>query len=788
MSLTAKYDTAESAMATSLKRIAKAGGWIARLVIKQSKVLVSLALSAAILIYLFLNYDLASIAGSSAGFSLANMLVVLSLLVFTVVFSCLRFSLVLSDFGASVSVPYSFKAALYSTISGLFFFQFVGQTVTRGVLMERLGIPASSVVVMALYERFVVFAALLLAALAGAFVLFGGISVSYSGGGAYFVRLLTSLFLTSSLIILVLYRKPVLSFVRSVEPVAVFLKYARLTAMTAVTNGVMIICYVLIAKSIIPDVGLLELAAASAIVSFAAALPISFSGWGIRELSAVYVFGTLGVAAEQALAVSIAIGVLSMLALIITMVSANLLNRDQPLKQAQMLSESRIQFLHKIGDALIIVVPVCISVLVLYQVRVPLGESEINVNLADPLVIIGAFMFVYSVYVSKRLTVDWYVPHLPFLVLCCTGMVLLGYVNGYLSFGSNSWALTNRVFGWFVLLGYALSGALMAAHCVRQSGAVRGTDKSLITYARLIVVASASIALFDLSARFARNIGFELDYELFPPAIPGFSNNPNAFVFAICIALALSFAAFGRDGLKGSREQWIWCLATAVLVAAVPFTASRTGMVIVAALILSSVFLRFVQLRWVGSVVVTGAGLYLFFAFGPEIFFGLSQFLIAFSSQALNVEIAHLERVPTVPYINAVSSNEERLQSLLLGIDLWRQNLLFGTGLGASANEGVLNSAGKPLLIHNGYLWILAELGLFGALAFAAMFGSIVLKLVSDMRTGRFDSKVIALCLLLLVFALANLPHEMMYQRIFWFILGALLVVAPVRGNEEARR
>ena len=79
---------------------------------------------------------------------------------------------------------------------------------------------------------------------------------------------------------------------------------------------------------------------------------------------------------------------------------------------------------------------------------------------------------------------------------------------------------------------------------------------------------------------------------------------------------------------------------------------------------------------------------------------------------------------------------------------------------------------GRPQVIHNTALWILAEFGLLGA----AVFGWVFCLLAHyAIRFGRTQPARRILLLLLLVFATFSLAHEIFYQRIFWLVLGAVL-------------
>ena len=53
-----------------------------------------------------------------------------------------------------------------------------------------------------------------------------------------------------------------------------------------------------------PHIGIASLAAASCIVMLAASLPISFGGWGLRELSAVVALQAIGLTSASALLIA----------------------------------------------------------------------------------------------------------------------------------------------------------------------------------------------------------------------------------------------------------------------------------------------------------------------------------------------------------------------------------------------------------------------------------------------------------------------------------------------------
>lgn len=80
--------------------------------------------------------------------------------------------------------------------------------------------------------------------------------------------------------------------------------------LTLVGHGVMLLCFFALARALGVPLGLLDCLAIIPPIMLATALPISIAGWGVREGAMVAGLALLGVAAEAALALSIAFGLL----------------------------------------------------------------------------------------------------------------------------------------------------------------------------------------------------------------------------------------------------------------------------------------------------------------------------------------------------------------------------------------------------------------------------------------------------------------------------------------------
>ena len=128
-----------------------------------------------------------------------------------------------------------------------------------------------------------------------------------------------------------------------------------------------------------------------------------------------------------------------------------------------------------------------------------------------------------------------------------------------------------------------------------------------------------------------------------------------------------------------------------------------------------------------------------------------------------------------------VSSDSERFLSILGGVKLFLSHPVLGNGLGAYAAETV--ARGNFVVIHSTPVWLLAEMGLIGFLAFAVPAVTIFWKewVVSPRdRVGQM------LLLMLVTFGVMSLVHELLYQRAFWLLLGAALAcTAPGMAAEK---
>jgi len=103
-----------------------------------------------------------------------------------------------------------------------------------------------------------------------------------------------------------------------------------------------------------------------------------------------------------------------------------------------------------------------------------------------------------------------------------------------------------------------------------------------------------------------------------------------------------------------------------------------------------------------------------------------------------------------------------------------------------TVKEAVPAAAGVPLMIHSTLVWLLAETGIAGT----AVFLGAAWHLFSDALRRRGDPAAVLLLLALCALAVMSLAHEMLYQRAFWLLLGAVLAMPAVvtAGGGRFRR
>jgi O-antigen ligase len=264
------------------------------------------------------------------------------------------------------------------------------------------------------------------------------------------------------------------------------------------------------------------------------------------------------------------------------------------------------------------------------------------------------------------------------------------------------------------------------------------------------VGAIAAVAGLEIGLLLLRDAGFQSVAHLIPlRSLEGFSQNRNSFALQLLTAISVVFV-FARGGYV--RVGLLTLMFTALW-----FAGSRSGWIALACLIGTAFYLRATSIREIGTATVCAASIALI----DSLWSAIPAIL------------------PSSP------STHERLTSLLGGLKLFAAHPIFGAGLGAFQNEKIPGDRGF-LVIHSIPVWLLAELGIVGFLAFAA---PALYVFVTEWRCARKDqaSAIIVLCFI--AFAVMSGPADMLYQRTFWLLVGTALAVTPsIVGRQSTRQ
>lgn len=351
---------------------------------------------------------------------------------------------------------------------------------------------------------------------------------------------------------------------------------------------------------------------------------------------------------------------------------------------------------------------------------------------------------------------------LALLVLATAAMTWSAAIGAWQGEGLNGWAL-KKYLGWFVLLGYAALGFLLA---------FTEPEAAPAAFIRCLAVALALTVLAYMALASVGKVWPVTNDE----RLSGFAGNPNAFGLMLLGGLALVLA----QGRSERSRGWDWLAG--VLCAGVLFCRSIAALCGLIALV--PAFLLLFRPR-AGVAMRIGVAAALAFAAPPILNAGLN---------ALFPErIAASERYGIAAKVDAFASRGEgegrklydssvpsRMESGRQALGYWLERPVFGIGLGGFLQRDEERAAQDrdrpPMVIHSTPLWLLTETGLAGLAAFAALFGALALHLrrsISALDSGGGYAALLRGGLLVLIaWAAMSLAHELLYQRMPWFALG----------------
>src|SRR5262245_7195219 len=678
------------------------------------------------------------------------------LLVANVALAYFRFEWTMGAVGVTLDRRSSVYAFALGNLASQFLLNIIGQSLTRAVVLQASGVPMSATVAATYLERLIALATVGAGAVLSALALFGSFGFELEGGGAYLLSITLSI-----LSVLVVAGIPHFAAaigrgaLRPMLRTAERLVPALLVSLAA--HLAMFAAYMVLVRAFVPDVDLAKLAPAVVIVMFAAGLPISWAGWGLREFGAVYAFSAIGVSGEAAVVVAVVVGAVSLL---IGLAAGGAVVVDawlRPAVRARTPSDkvNMARALAPSDPILIWTIGILTACLIFFQLRVPTGGGELTVNAADPVAITA--LFFAAIFARTDRFLDLFPKPVLWSVGGLAGALIVGLGVAWLGPGLSEWALLNRMLGFLFLLGYAAVPGLTVLIAGKRGHAI---------LADTFVVAAASICALQLGAYAVHHLVVPLPPDFFgyifdkSDQLEGYAQNSNAFAFQLLMAVAV-LVSFRPSTDDPSASRW-WLLAAGILWTTVVLSRSRAGILCALAAIALAVILPKLPLRVRPSgksltlLLIGGAVLVVV---GIELWGPFHQFV--------------LEPLTRLVRPHADESDALRWQSTALGLQAWLRHPVLGNGLGAFLLNRE-NAGLPPVVIHSVPIWFMAEMGVIGLAAYAAFVASLVWSGFAALR-GR-PVQASGLLIAVTTFVLMGQVHDLFFQRTFWFAAGLLLL------------
>lgn len=389
-------------------------------------------------------------------------------------------------------------------------------------------------------------------------------------------------------------------------------------------------------------------------------------------------------------------------------------------------------------------------IFIFFQASFAYKEFAVNINFADILAIGAAIILLFEV--KKINSIYFTLPNFKLFSLLAISAFCLSFLNGCLINGFSSYAFISKFLGFFVLIGYTAIGGFFKYHY-----GINGAKllyKLMISSILTILLIESVIILLHATHMFP---GIHIT-----PIFSGYTNNRNAFALQLLCLGVISLIYF-------TKSDFI----AAIVFSATILTYSRSAQITLFITILMLYAKSIIDQKRLYKLIIKIA----IMTFG---FLGI-EFILHILPQLYQLFIGNDGYQLTKFIINHYSyetSNSQRLYTCIESLKLFATHPIFGIGLGGFVKHELLKNE-VFLVIHNTFLWILAEFGLIGASPFI-WYGIIISKhYYKKIKTNKFidwanEQKTIFL--ILIIFISMGNAHEIFYQRILWLILGILLI------------
>lgn len=680
--------------------------------------------------------------------------------------SLVRFRSVLHSLGFHPNWRSLFFAHSIGQVSNQIFLNIIGQSLSRAAALAADGVPFSASVIATYWERIQAAAVLFLLSLVSLWYLFVNIHFDLLPAGLSLLSLLCAV-LVAALVVAITVLRPAGMLNGIPGGLRAALRLWPSLVITLLAHTCMLGAYL----TLLQGIGVTRfdgtVVAALIVVMFTSSLPISFSGWGIRELSAAQALGAVGVDESAAVASAVAIGLLYLfLVVAFAIISTTIVMRHRRKYAAQKPPATAPtpsidwSSLGVIGGALL-----C-TLLLFFQLRIPTSSGELTANVADLIALTSLGLAPYFLW-THRHTLP--LPRLLLIGLAAVSLVLIvSLAHGYARFGWTSWAFLNRGLGWLIILGYVTTGVAITMTTER--------------YRRIIlsvfIATGTTIAVLQIILMFMMLSGVKFHPDIFSLPLKAYAGNTNAFAVQMIMTGTAAIAA-RHLGIYGPRN-YLLPLVLSVIAVAIYFCHSRAGLGMFIIMLATTMIFPAGRRRrdllpavlWPIAALLFSTQLYIMY-----------DFLLRFAMNGLVGDLNFTELLQV--NIERQSGDLERWTSITDGWAMWLERPVFGSGLGAFMHH-YLSTTGGPLVIHSVPVWLLAETGLVGLLAVSGAFAALLLHAYRHVRHPDAAGWAVGLLIAMICIGAGMLVHDFFYQRSFWFLLG-LFAALPKMDKAASR-
>ena len=428
---------------------------------------------------------------------------------------------------------------------------------------------------------------------------------------------------------------------------------------------------------------------------------------------------------------------------------------------------------------------ICGVMAVALQIQTTILENGsymgLRVSLADLLIPFMGVGILYSLLSKQTFWPAWSLQKTYPWLGTLTCVLLAGAFHTYMLEGTiPQWVWANKLSGWGMLICFFMAGSWIGTNARKEH---------LVLFIRVLIYFSLGVLIYQLF--FATAQAFDSlrvytgAYEYFEYQLPGLMKNRNAYALLMVFVYAFVICDyFQKDKILPPiiTNFFIFLLPAFFL-----FNASRTGIFAISISMLTALFMhRKTALPCVKMIAITALGLAVFLGglSGREKWVPLiqnvpreifSEAKVGKSLDEINENIAY-------------HGDSMRLTILEDAYEIFQQNPVFGSGLGANLSYQKEKHGQIINIVDSTPVWLATETGLIG-LAIFALFYIFALRaiLLSLHRDGDFMAFFRTSVLLsILAFSIMCLLHEIMYTRHVWFLLGIALAV-PLKMRQDAQ-